>query len=78
MWYDDIADPKEYEDDAKLDEYYRKLEAFWYQIRPHTTEKDFEELNVDETEDLKKQYKTHLELEEEYYNPERFYMTGGR
>ena len=76
MWYDDIDEDERslIVDEAKSDEYWRRLEEFWYKFRPHTLDKDFEELCVYEIEDLKRKYE---EYYEERLNPEKFYMTGG-
>lgn len=80
MWYYDIQDDLDLSDiiqDMKDDQYWSNLEDYWYKIRPHNIERDFEELSEYELADLKRNYKTFVELEEQYTNPERFYMTGG-
>jgi len=70
MWYDDLEDRAEAKAEAETDAYWDRLEAFWYIIRPHTLDKDFEELNVYELSQLKRDY---IEHEECRLLPEQFY-----
>ena len=80
MWYYDLTEELDISDvvqDIEDDLYWNKLEDYWYKIRPHNIERDFEELSSYELDDLKRNYKTFVEMEEQYTNPERFYMTGG-
>ncbi len=81
MWYDDIYDDVDLdavaradaETEAQSDAYWQILEDFWYVTRPHTIDKDFEELNVYELSQLKRNYATHLEDEECRLYPEQYY-----
>jgi len=83
MWYDcledqlmeseDLADAKA---EADSDEYWRRLEYFFYQIQKHDCEKTFEGLRDIEIEELKINFRTFMQNQEASYNPERFYGVG--
>lgn len=78
MWYEDLMNDGERADleaELKMDAFWKKLEDYWYEYRPHNIDRDFEELNSYELEQVKRNYAAFME---EQYNPEMFYATGGR
>lgn len=73
MWYDDLLtdfEKEEIEAEGQKDEdeagYWRELEEFWYQFRPHTIEKDWEDLNKFEIYQLQRDFETFHDLERRY------------
>lgn len=68
MWYDDLLTCDE--EEARTDAYWQRLEDYWYRTRPHTEEKDFEELRDSEVRKLQQDFDEHMELR---LNPERYY-----
>lgn len=79
MWYDDLdGDVADMIAECKQDAYWEKLERYWYKMRPHTIDRDFEELTSRELDQLKRDFESYMENEDATLNPERFYMTGGR
>lgn len=60
-------------------EYWSKLEDYWYRMRPHNVEKDWEELNPYEVEQVKRDYELEQDMIWKYsvHSDEYLYMTGG-
>lgn len=62
--------------DAKSDAYDDALEKFWYATR--AIKKDWEDLCRAEVEQVKRDYSAEMQSQEQWSNPERYFMLESR